>query len=1318
MFLAGRSVLQAQQFKEIGLQSKLSEVSNNNGVAVADYDNDGDLDVFAVTRWDGQNPASSQLFQNNNDGTFTNVTTQSGIQSTHDYSVNRPQSPHPFGEKMGASWGDFNNDGYADLFLTNSIYLELYLNNGDGTFTDVTTEMGIIDTNECINVVGLWFDYNNDSFLDLYVSGVITVSSCRGKLYRNNGGTSFTEVSEEAGVKDSGRSAWTAIPLDVNEDGHQDFYIANDFGASNELYVNDGTGYFVDQAEAYGVSDKFMDGMGVAYADYDNDGSLDLYVTNINESSLFRNSGGVFQNVSKEVDVFLTGWGWGCGFADFDHDLDMDLVVANGYYNNDQDRYYENTLETGRMMFLDHSEQSAFGKSSISNGLTVFDYDNDGDLDVLIGRTAGALGFYENQVISGGNEGGQNWVKIDLEGVKSNRDAIGTLVTLQAGGKMYKRYYQGAGLMMQNQIPVHFGLANIESIDEVVIAWTSGIIDRYDDVPVNSFIHVTEGIGYQTLSLSSDKISGCTDPNSCNYEVTATFDDGSCEYLKSNPISGRVLVGPLSTFTYSYPKVQGNDYQWTVSNGHILHGQGTESITVQWGIGQYGQVAVTEKGKCYSQEIALDVAIVSDEVDYDVSVARLWNEALLSAIRVDFARPTVHARNLFHASIVMYDAWAIISGGADPYLIGKQLYNYNNSFDGFESLIEKGEALDIAISYAAYRLLTYRFRHSPNQKVTQDRFDELMLLLGYDPYNNFSDYRGGDPAALGNFIAQSMIEYGLIDGANESNQYSNEYYQPVNAPLVPVLPGNPTIENPNRWQPLQFQVFIDQAGNPISGNTPSFLSPEWGNVKPFSLREESATHYSRNGNEYIVYHDPGTPPKINQAKMASSDVDVYKWNFSLVAIWSSHLDPSDGVMWDISPRGIGSVDFHDLPSELSDYEGFYDLFEGGDIGQGRSVNPVTGQAYQPQIVARGDYARVLAEFWADGPDSETPPGHWFTILNYVHDHPDFERKFKGQDGVINPLEWDVKAYFTLGGAMHDAAIASWGVKGWYDFIRPISAIRYMADQGQCTDPSLDNYHSDGIPLIEGYIEVVKVGDPLAGHENQHVGKIKLFAWKGHDYIDDPEKDEARVDWILAENWWPYQRPSFVTPPFAGYVSGHSTYSRAAAEVLTRLTGSDYFPGGMGEFTAKKNKFLVFEEGPSQDVVLQWATYRDASDQCSLSRIWGGIHPPADDLSGRMMGGRIGRDAFALAEKYFNGNGLSVKVKHNVYPVPSHSHEVYITNTSMGEQFFAYDLQGNQIPVRKTGFNDITGITSISFDTTNPGIYFLKSDSGAWKVLLQ
>jgi hypothetical protein len=182
------------------------------------------------------------------------------------------------------------------------------------------------------------------------------------------------------------------------------------------------------------------------------------------------------------------------------------------------------------------------------------------------------------------------------------------------------------------------------------------------------------------------------------------------------------------------------------------------------------------------------------------------------------------------------------------------------------------------------------------------------------------------------------------------------------------------------------------------------------------------------------------------------------------------------------------------------------------------------------------------------------------------------------------------------------------------------------------------YHPHGVRLYPGKIEVVTSETTAPGGRHAHLagdeGKIALYAWRGPNYVSDPDVDVAGVGWILAEDWLPYQRPTFVTPPFAGYVSGHSTFSRAAAEVLALLTGSNYFPGGMGEFFCPKNEFLVFEEGPSVDITLQWATYQDASDQTSLSRIWGGIHPPQDDLPGRVMGYQIGRNAFALARTYF------------------------------------------------------------------------------------
>ncbi len=618
------------------------------------------------------------------------------------------------------------------------------------------------------------------------------------------------------------------------------------------------------------------------------------------------------------------------------------------------------------------------------------------------------------------------------------------------------------------------------------------------------------------------------------------------------------------------------------------------------------------------------------------SVARQWNDVLLEAIRSDFARPTVHARNLFHTSIALYDAWAVYdTTGAETFLLGKNVRGYDCPFNGVAMPADIEAAREEAMSYAAYRLLQSRFANTPGGNTTLNNFTALFTSLGYNPNYYSTNYSLNNPAALGNYLANQIVLFGNQDGANEQNDYENIFYSPINPPLVTDLPGNPDLEDPNRWQPLTLDVFIDQSGNVFPFNTPDFLSPEWGAVVPFALSDEDLTLHQRNGDVYWTYHDPGTPPQIDTT-LAGGIADEYKWGFLLVSAWSSHLDPTSpfDTMIDISPASIGNIQVADYPTDIAGLRNFYNLQEGGDISPGHTTNPVTNAPYTPQMVSRADYGRVLAEFWADGPDSETPPGHWFTILNYVNDHPLLEKRFRGQGPILGDLEWDVKAYFALGGAVHDAAISAWGAKGWYDYLRPISAIRSMAERGQSTYPSQSSYHPGGLPLLEGFSALVDSTDALAGFSYENVGKIKVMAWRGPDFINNPAVDFAGVDWILAENWWPYQRPSFVTPPFAGYVSGHSTFSRAAAEVLTMLTGDPFFPGGMGEFDMPMNDFLVFENGPSMDITLQWATYRDASDQCSLSRIWGGIHPPADDIPGRLMGIEIGTDAFNYAETYF------------------------------------------------------------------------------------
>lgn len=610
------------------------------------------------------------------------------------------------------------------------------------------------------------------------------------------------------------------------------------------------------------------------------------------------------------------------------------------------------------------------------------------------------------------------------------------------------------------------------------------------------------------------------------------------------------------------------------------------------------------------------------------SVAREWNNILLDAIRSDFARPTRHARNLYHHSLIVYDAWAAFDGSKKTFLLGDTLHGYVCPFNGIVIPSNMEEAREKAISYASFRFIQQRFGNSPGYPGVLNTMTNYMNDHNYDINIVSVDYGNIGAAALGNYLAQQIHQYGLVDGANQINNYQNQYYMTVNPPLVVAQPGNPSILDPNRWQRVTLSTSIDQSGNVVA-NTPNFLSPEWGDVKPFNLPDSLITVHFRDGHAYNVFMDPGAPQMHYDPTDTSGMDDFYKWNFTMVSAWQAHLTPNDTVMWDISPGSIGNNTWY--PTEAEDYPQFYNYENGGDISPGHSVNPITGLPYVPQIVPRGDYTRVLAEFWADGINSETPPGHWFEIYHQVSNHPLYEFKWMGQGDELSILEYDVRMQFTLGGALHDAAIAAWSIKGYYDCIRPVNAIRFLADQGQCTDSTLSNYDPGGIPLIPGLFEVVDYGDPLVGANNEHYNKIKAYTWLGHDSIYNELTDYAGVGWILVENWWPYQRPTFVTPPFGGYISGHSTFSRAAAEVMSLVTGSPYFPGGLGEFVAVQNEFLEFEDGPSVPVTLQWATYQDASDQCSLSRIWGGIHPPIDDIPGRLIGKEIGEMSVAAAQ---------------------------------------------------------------------------------------
>jgi hypothetical protein len=586
------------------------------------------------------------------------------------------------------------------------------------------------------------------------------------------------------------------------------------------------------------------------------------------------------------------------------------------------------------------------------------------------------------------------------------------------------------------------------------------------------------------------------------------------------------------------------------------------------------------------------------------SVARIWDEAILDAIRRDLPRPTVHARNLFHMSAGMWDAWAAYDPVASGYFV-----------DEHQTADDIRAAREEAISYAAYRILSERYgtENAVGSEEDITQFDETLASLCYD--KDVTTTVGDSPAALGNRIADTIISFGLTDGSNEQENYAAPDYKPVNDPLIVSEPGA-TMNDPDRWQPLALDKQIAQNDVPIPGKVQTAVGPHWGHVSSFGLMP------SADG----LPIDLGAPPKIHDEPAETGEPNAFQEAAVAVIRASSALDPAIDEMVDISPASLGNNDL------------------GTNDGDGYSINPFTGDPYAPNVVRVGDYARALTEFWADGPKSETPPGHWNTVANAAADAPGFVARIGGTGPELDRLEWDVKMYFALNGAVHDAAIAAWGDKGFYDSARPISMIRYMGGLGQSSDPRKSHNDKDGLPLIPGLIEQVTKRTSASGKRHaafrDHIGEIVIKAWRGNP--EDPATQTGGVGWVLATEWLPYQKPTFVTPAFPGYVSGHSTFSRAAAEVLTSMTGSAFFPGGLGEFDVPAGSLGV-EQGPTTDVALQWATYYDAADQAGISRIYGGIHIPEDDFGGRQTGSQCGKIAWALAERYFDGTAPGVQV---------------------------------------------------------------------------
>ena len=443
------------------------------GAAFGDYNNDGFLDLYIP---DGEHTG---LYQNRGDGSFVNVLRPAGVQA-------RPG---------GAIWGDYDNDGFLDLFVNCWDAPEiLYRNNGDGTFTDVTKQAGIGD--ETTGGAAAFVDYDNDGDLDLYVGNYTDEGG--NVLYRNDGSGAFTDVTVQSGLQNFALTLGICF-FDFDNDNDSDLYLANDFGR-DYFYRNRGDGTFEDISLAALGERTPENSMGIALGDYDGDGFLDLYITDIGENTLYRNRGdGSFEHVAEKAGVAdAQGIGWGTGFFDYDLDGTVDLYAVNGDLvgptsrTESPNRMY---LNRGDGTFFDHSDASGIVNPFVGRGSALGDYDNDGDTDVFIANEG------SRNVLLRNDANRNNWITIQLIGVESNRSAIGARIHLTNDSITQIREICGGGSYISfNSLPAEFGLGESGVVDEIEVRWPSGLTQELANVGANQSIVITEGEGgYTTL---------------------------------------------------------------------------------------------------------------------------------------------------------------------------------------------------------------------------------------------------------------------------------------------------------------------------------------------------------------------------------------------------------------------------------------------------------------------------------------------------------------------------------------------------------------------------------------------------------------------------------------------------------------------------------------------------------------------------------------------------------------------------------------------------------------------------------------------------
>ncbi|GIV32839.1 MAG: hypothetical protein KatS3mg031_0374 [Chitinophagales bacterium] len=600
--------MRGQTFTEVGHQAGISAYSYNvigGGAAMFDYNNDGWLDIYIT----GGNDRD-YLYRNNGDGTFTEVGIAAGLAVTGSYST------------AGVTTGDIDNDGFRDVFVTTWGGVPtipgqmranlLFRNNGNGTFANISNQAGI--THAAWSVTATMGDYNLDGFLDIYVanyvdsvrmiqdsSGTVIGFAHTGYnnfLYINNGNNTFTESAARLRVNHHG-TALSAIFTDFDNDHDLDLYVANDFGQwvePNVLYRNEFPADSFTDVSAPAGANVAIYAMGIAAGDYNEDGYLDYYITNIGRNVLLRNRGnGTFDDMTDSAgvaDTFVDSAytsGWGTGFFDFNNDTYLDIYVCNGLipaapfiYNapKNPDKLFKNN---GDGTFTDVSLQAGVSDSLVGRGLTIGDYDNDGDLDALVVITSTDIPtsvrshLYRNESSSG-----TNWLKVSLQGTLSNRDGYGSRIELYfSNRRLIREIDGGSSHASQHSSIAHFGLGNHTRIDSILVIWPGGRRQTIDTPAVNQHLHIVEnGSAYTVSYLSPEICQGDSFFIGHGYKTIAGiyFDTVDHPGLKDTIYITRLRVSPKSEKHLSFTLCHGDSI---LVGGSYRHTSGTyyDSLT-------------------------------------------------------------------------------------------------------------------------------------------------------------------------------------------------------------------------------------------------------------------------------------------------------------------------------------------------------------------------------------------------------------------------------------------------------------------------------------------------------------------------------------------------------------------------------------------------------------------------------------------------------------------------------------------------------------------------------------------------------------------